>query len=187
MSCRGIAEHVRQARLEDENNANQYTKKTNDDNEIKNDKYTKNKKHIKKSEVYSEFEKKWNIILNRNEDILLLKEIDTWIGTPYKFGGITKSGVDCSGLVLSIYKNVYDIDVNRNSYELWKNSRTVKRKNLICGDLIFFKINRKDISHVGIYIANNYFVHASSSRGVVIDDLSQKYFSDRFANGGRIK
>ncbi len=133
------------------------------------------------------YEKKWNILLSGNEDIALLEEIDSWIGTPYKYGGATKEGTDCSGLIITIYKKIYNIDLTRSSYELWRESVAVKRKELKSGDFVFFRMKGDKISHAGIYISNGYFVHASSSRGVVIDSLDNEYYSLRFANGGRIK
>jgi len=190
-SCKGLIEYIREAQQRGlEQNESSYRVVFNDDDPEKPaEKPPKRKKETKsvtKSENYTYFEKKWKIQLEGNEDLELLNEIDSWIGTPYKYGGNSKQGTDCSGMVLTVYKKLYNIDTKRSAYELWKQSAAVKRENLQCGDLVFFKINMKQVSHVGIYIASGYFVHASSSRGVIFDHLDTKYYAERFATGGRI-
>jgi hypothetical protein len=193
-SCKGLKEHIREAREQGkQQNETGFIVSFNDEDAAvkpsgqKKTGKQKVDKSAHKTEDYIYFEKKWKITLSGNEDLTLLKEIDTWIGTPYKYGGNTKEGTDCSGMVLAIWKKLYQLDIKRSAYELWQQSAAVKRDNLQCGDFVFFKINRNQISHVGIFIASGYFVHSSSSRGVVIDHLDTKYFSERFASGGRIK
>jgi len=192
-SCRGLIEHIREAQ-QSGRVQNEATYKvdfidedsTSKQEHVKRHRQQKEKDSPEKTKEYSVYEKKWNITLNGNEDLKLLEEIDNWLGTPYKYGGTSKEGTDCSGMVLSIYKKLYSIDTKRSAYDLWQQSSTVKKDNLKSGDLVFFKINFKQVSHVGIYIANDYFVHASSSRGVIIDHLDTKYYAERFSNGGRV-
>jgi hypothetical protein len=145
-------------------------------------------KHDKKNaHLYQMYEKKWQISLQGNENILLLKEIDSWLGTPYRYGGTTKAGADCSGVTIAIYKSVYNIDLSRSSHDIWKQSQSVLQKNLKDGDLVFFKIDYKNISHVGIYISNGNFIHSSTSKGVILNNLEEDYYKKRFYTGGRIK
>jgi len=193
-SCRGLVEHIREAQQRGrEQNESSYKVVFNDEDttstkpqQKKPDRKKRDDKKTDKKDEYAFYEKKWNIPLEGTEDLALLAEIDSWLGTPYKYGGTTKEGTDCSGMVLSIYKKLYSVETKRSAYDLWQQSTTVKRDNLKCGDLVFFKINFKQVSHVGIYVANSYFVHASSSRGVIFDHLDTKYYADRFSTGGRV-
>jgi len=133
------------------------------------------------------FKDKWGIKLNGNENLKLLQSIDEWLGVPYKDAGTTKIGVDCSGLTKAIYKEVYNIDLARRSHDVYLQSVEVSRSSLTDGDLIFFKLKYSEVSHVGIYISNGNFVHASSSSGVIISNLSEKYYTEGFYKAGRIE
>jgi murein DD-endopeptidase / murein LD-carboxypeptidase len=136
---------------------------------------------------YREYSQKFGYTLNGNENEKLLKEIISWLGTPYLYGGATRRGADCSGFAKEVYKAVYGIDLFRSTSDMVKNGRRINNKSRLQeGDLVFFRISGRNISHVGIYISNGYFAHASTSRGVVVDNLEQKYYADRFAFGGRV-
>lgn len=117
----------------------------------------------------------------------LKKEARIWIGTPYCYGGNSKSGIDCSGLTSQLYQSVYQISIPRTSADQYKQSNKVSKSRLEPGDLVFFKIKKSHVDHVGVYIGNNEFIHASSSRGVVISNLDQSYYSKHFVGGGRYK
>lgn len=136
---------------------------------------------------YDKKSQKLGFTLNGDENPELLREIVRWLGTPYRFGGTTAQGMDCSGFAQVVYRNVYNIDLERVTVSMAQTTRTVNRRQLREGDLVFFKIDRRRVSHVGIYISNNKFAHASSSRGVVISDLNQEYYATRFAYGGRVR
>lgn len=112
--------------------------------------------------------------------------IDSWYGVPYRFGGTTKSGIDCSSFVNLIYKNVYNKQLSRTTDDIYNSCRKISKGSLIEGDLVFFNINGKH-SHVGVYLANNKFVHASSSQGVVISDLNNPYYEKNYGSGARVK
>ncbi len=111
-------------------------------------------------------------------------EIDSWMGTPYVFGGTTKNGVDCSAFTQAVFRSV-GIDIPRRASRQAAAARTVSRSSLKYGDLVFFNTSGSGISHCGIYLGNGEFVHASSSRGVVRDLLSHPYYSTRFVSAGR--
>lgn len=130
------------------------------------------------------YNQKPNYSENKNK---LNSEIESWINVPYKYGGNDKQGVDCSGFINAIYLSVYKIQLPRTTKEIFKKSTPIKKENLQEGDLVFFKINGNDVSHVGIYLAQNKFVHASSSKGVVISLLNNTYYENHYLGGGRIK
>ncbi|MBS1772313.1 MAG: C40 family peptidase [Bacteroidetes bacterium] len=134
-------------------------------------------------------EKFSNIMKVRPEDIKsvhLYSFIDEWYGVRYRMGGTTKDGVDCSGLAQNLYEKVFGIDLVRTSLDQFKESISVRAdENMEEGDLIFFKTRGKHISHVGIYLMNSFFVHASNS-GVMISSLNEDYWHKRFAGAGYI-
>lgn len=136
---------------------------------------------------YAEKSRILGYTLNGNENPELLREVVRWLGTPYRFGGTTAQGMDCSGFAQVVYRNVYNINLERVTVNMAQTTRTVNRRHLQEGDLVFFKIDNRRVSHVGIYISNNKFAHASTSRGVVISDLNQEYYTRRFAFGGRVR
>jgi cell wall-associated NlpC family hydrolase len=138
------------------------------------------------STFYSIASTRLGYTLNGNENRALLSEVMEWLGTPYKYGGHTRQGIDCSGLVNHIYLKVYNINLDRSSINMARSIHKVNKSHLKEGDLVFFRINNNNISHVGIYISNNKFVHSSTSRGVIISDMDQEYYRKRFAFGGRI-
>lgn len=117
---------------------------------------------------------------------ILYQFIDEWYGVKYRYGGSTKSGIDCSAFVQKLYEQVFCTELVRTSREQFHSCKMVwDIDNLMEGDLVFFKTRGKRISHVGIYLANNFFVHASSS-GVMISSLTEKYWSNKFAGAGKI-
>jgi len=106
--------------------------------------------------------------------------IDQWYGVPYKFGGLDKDGVDCSGLVLLLEQQVYGITLPRVTSQQVTVIKREYEEDLKEGDLVFFDFDGKQFSHVGVYLQNGYIVHASSTKGVMIVPLHggmYKYFS----------
>ncbi|HMN32532.1 MAG TPA: C40 family peptidase [Chitinophagaceae bacterium] len=116
----------------------------------------------------------------------LKSEVALWLGTPYKYGGNTREGVDCSGLVNAVYLKVYGIKLPRTSKEIFKQSNPIKTSQLKEGDLIFFDYEGKGVSHVGIYLDEGKYVHASSSKGVIISELNNPYTQKKLVGAGRI-
>lgn len=118
-------------------------------------------------------------------DARLLEFIDDWYGTRYRLGGNDKSGIDCSAFVQSFLATIYGLTVSRTCREQYDDTRRVKKSHLQEGDLVFFKTRGRSVSHVGVYLRNNKFIHASTSSGVMISDLSEEYFEKRYAGAGR--
>lgn len=102
----------------------------------------------------------------------LYKFITDWVGVKYKFGGLNKQGIDCSGFTYLLEKEIYGKNLPRRSKDqaLAINRRSLA--NLKEGDLIFFSFGGNEVDHVGVYLNSGFFVHASTKRGVVVDDLS---------------
>jgi len=116
----------------------------------------------------------------------LYYQIFDWVGTRYKYAGESKKGIDCSGFVSEIYQNVYCINSLGCSSDIWTKVNPVEKKDLQEGDILFFKIKKGQISHVGIFLGNNKFAHASLKKGVIISDLDEPYYKKYFFMGGRI-
>jgi len=126
---------------------------------------------------------KWS---SPDEMQLFVKVATGFIGAPYRFGGSSLKGIDCSSFVQKIYR-IFDITLPRNAAQQSKVGIGISRENLTQGDLVFFHTNRS-LGHVGIYIGNNEFVHASSkSKGVRIDSLDTPYYQKRFQRAVRVK
>jgi lipoprotein Spr len=117
----------------------------------------------------------------------LYETITNWLGTPYVYSGKSENGIDCSGFVTMLYNKVYNIPLCGNSSDLYQKVILIKRKDLHEGDLVFFRIHKRKISHVGIYIGSNKFAHASRTNGVIISDLDEPYYKKYFVKGGKVK
>lgn len=114
----------------------------------------------------------------------------TFGGTRYKFGGTTKKGMDCSGLVYTSFKKE-NIVLPRTSRTMATQGKAISLKKVIVGDLLFFKTNKRKnvISHVGLVVQTKgviKFIHASTSRGVIISSLDEKYWNKCFAGARRV-
>lgn len=126
-----------------------------------------------------------HVAVSATSNMKLFDFVYEWIGTPYRFGGGTKKGIDCSGFTKTLYSQVFNVDIKRNSRDIFSMVSPVKKDELKEGDLVFFKIHSRSISHVGIYLGNNRFAHASS-RGVAVSSLDDDYYSRYFYKGGRV-
>ncbi len=137
---------------------------------------------------YSKYSDKLGINLDGTENKDLIMAIDEWFGTPFRMGGCSKYGVDCSCFVKKIYDDVYGLYLSRTSKSIYyEDLIPVKKEDLQEGDILCFKIRGRRISHIGIYLKDNKFVHASRKRGVMINDLNEKYYKKRYFSGGRVK
>lgn len=141
-------------------------------------------------ESASEVQFKYAILMNTEVESLpskqLLESVDEWYGVRYRTGGNTKSGVDCSGFTVAVYSAVFGIMLPRVSREQYRISRKISTTGLQQGDLVFFNTNGRGVSHVGIYLGNNKFIHASVSKGVMVNDLFEPYYLRRYIGAGRI-
>lgn len=108
-----------------------------------------------------------------------------WLGTPYRLGGDSKRGIDCSKFSLAVYENVFNTTIGYNSRNQYANVKPIGKSDLQPGDLVFFKIRSKQITHVGVYLGDDKFAHAASSRGVMISNLNEAYWKRYYYNGGR--
>nr|WP_240966316.1 NlpC/P60 family protein [Pseudoflavitalea sp. G-6-1-2] len=115
--------------------------------------------------------------------------IESWYGTRYRYGGNDKSGIDCSAFAKTFISSIYNVNLPRTSASQYDNSERISKSELREGDLVFFKTmgRRKGVSHVGVYLRNNKFLHASTSNGVIINDLNDNYYATHFAGCGRVK
>jgi len=141
-------------------------------------------------ESASEVQFKYAILMNTEVESLpskqLLESVDQWYGVRYRTGGNDKNGVDCSGFTVAVYSAVFGIMLPRISREQHRLSRKISTTELQQGDLVFFNTNGRGVSHVGIYLGNNKFIHASVSKGVMVNDLFEPYYLKRYIGAGRI-
>ncbi|MFN4234817.1 MAG: C40 family peptidase [Bacteroidia bacterium] len=122
------------------------------------------------------------------ENLKLYYFIDDWMGVPYKYGGKDKSGIDCSGFTGLLYKEVYNKNISGPTSTLIELTNIIPESELKEGDMVFFQIEKKGkVSHVGVYLQNNKFVHATTKKGVMINDLSETYYRQHYFKSGRVK
>ena len=120
--------------------------------------------------------------------LALVEEARRWLGTPYAYGGHTTDGTDCSGMVMEVYGSVCKMKIPRTTKEQRAFCTEIARNRIHVGDLIFFTPGKKDnrISHVGIYIGKGEMIHASSSRGVMVSNVEEGYWGERYHSIGRV-
>jgi hypothetical protein len=119
------------------------------------------------------------------KNLSLFGFIENWFGTRYRMGGTTKKGIDCSALTSSLLMAVYGFAMPRTARQQYQATKHINKNDLKEGDLVFFNTHG-GVSHVGLFLDNNYFVHASSSEGVTISNLNDHYYARRFICGGRV-
>ena len=119
----------------------------------------------------------------------MLMEIIKYLDTPYKYGGTTKSGIDCSAFTQNIYKDVFNVGLERSARLQFTQGIEISDKDkLVFGDLVFFNTRKRvKPGHVGIYIGENLFAHASSTNGVTISSLDYDYYSRRYMGARRFE
>lgn len=125
---------------------------------------------------------KYAIMLNATVEnvtnVLLYQTIDQWFGTRYRYGGTSHRGIDCSAFMQVLGQYAFGFLLPRTAHEQYAIMEEVEREDLHEGDFVFFNTHG-GVSHVGMYLQNNKFIHASTSKGVMISDLNDHYWSDR--------
>ena len=118
----------------------------------------------------------------------LLDVARSWIGTPYRYGGNDRKGIDCSGFTCAVFDTALGIKLPRSSREQAEFCRPLKRNALKAGDLVFFsaRAGGDRINHVAIYMGDNTIIHATTSRGVIISDLDENYWKTHYRCAGRV-
>ena len=124
--------------------------------------------------------------VERLTNVALLQNMDHWWGTHYCMGGNNEKCIDCSAFTQIMMRDVYKTDVPRTARAQYDNSERISMEKLQEGDLIFFQTVGRDISHVGIYLTNNKFVHAATSGGVMVSDLNDNYWKSCYKGAGRV-
>ena len=118
---------------------------------------------------------------------LLYHEVADWLYTSYSYGGKGRNGIDCSDFSAKVYEKAFGISLRGSSADIHRIAEPVEKEQLREGDLVFFKINRGKISHVGIYLTKNKFAHATVKAGVIISDLNEPYYRKYYFGAGRIR
>jgi hypothetical protein len=117
--------------------------------------------------------------------VLLRNEFDIWEGTPYRFGGANKQGIDCSALIQKIYLSSFNLKLPRTTARQSRQGYPIQKSKLKVGDLVFFKTSLTE-NHVGIFVGDGQFLHASSSQGVMISALNNSYWRSKYWQSRRI-
>ena len=138
-----------------------------------------------KFEQVNSFFKQKEIPLLSADNLDLFFESFSWLGTPYRYAGKTYQGIDCSGLVAAIYDKVFNRKLNGSCRDIFARCEPVEKEQLVEGDFVFFNI-RGPLSHVGLYLGNNKFVHASVHGGVMVNDLDESYYKRYFFKVARL-
>lgn len=125
-----------------------------------------------------------NVDVESLKNVSLLGFIEDWFGTRYRYGGTTKRGIDCSALTGALLLAVYGFNLPRTARQQYDATEHISKDELKEGDLVFFNTHG-GVSHVGVYLENNYFVEAST-HGVKISSLDDRYYAKRFICGGRV-
>lgn len=126
-----------------------------------------------------------NMVRNVDVKSRLMDQYASWKGVRYRLGGSTKSGIDCSGFVQRTFREQFGLELPRSTYEQQEMGKSVDRTKLRTGDLVLFRAGSTG-RHVGIYIGNNQFVHASTSSGVMISSMDEPYWKKRYNEARRV-
>jgi murein DD-endopeptidase / murein LD-carboxypeptidase len=148
---------------------------------------TEGKENNSSNKLKAKYAELLNVNEKKIDNLKLYSFIDDWYGMPYKFGGKNKSGIDCSSFAAQLYSTVYNKTLSGTAASIFYQCKPISQNNMEEGDLVFFKIESKNITHIGIYLQNNKFVHAGTKKGVRIEDLNEPYFKKYFFKAGRLK
>lgn len=139
---------------------------------------------------YQSYQFKYGQLLNREVELIsnapLFMFIDAWWATPYRYGGTTHKGIDCSAFSSTLYAKVFGIQIPRTARDQYSYCEKLNDDEIQEGDLLFFN-TRGGVSHVGVSLGGKYFVHASTSSGVMISSLDEDYYNRRYLGAGRVE
>lgn len=141
----------------------------------------------KETRVVPEVEAKLGLSHKEIKQNKLYSFVSEWYGVPYKYGGCKKDGVDCSCFTGVLYEQVYGRTLGRTAGDMFVECNKISPEEAKQGDLFFFKINGNSISHVGVFLKGKLFVHASTSKGVIINSIEEAYYKKYFFCAGRVK
>jgi cell wall-associated NlpC family hydrolase len=116
----------------------------------------------------------------------LYKFINEWWRTPYRYGGSSKRGIDCSAFTQSLYKKVYDVNIPRVASQQYKVGKTITKEEVNTGDLVFFRSSGPSGWHVGVYLIDGWFLHSGTSNGVYVNNLSEEKYSKKIRGFKRV-
>lgn len=149
------------------------------------------KKEQQRSVKLGELSTVLKIPVQKNDpDLALYTEVANWMGIPYCYGGNSRRCTDCSGFVGKVYQSVYGKKLGRSAQAIADNNvKNISKGKLKTGDLVFFNTLKKknSIDHVGIYLKDGYFIHASTRKGVMVNRLDEDYYRKNWRKGGRVK
>jgi len=131
-----------------------------------------------------------NMDKDDDKNMPLYAETSLWLGVRYRHAGLSKKGVDCSGFAYLMYQKVYAKTIPRSTADLSRmKMQNISKRNLQTGDLVFFATSKSHsrINHVGIYLKDGSFIHASTSKGVIVSHLDEGYYDRTWKKGGRIR
>ncbi len=146
----------------------------------------KTSRNLKVKQQYEYYSNLYGVQLKGSEDLRLLEVAEPWLGVPYKLGGTTKKGVDCSAFIGHVFKEGFNITLPRRSSDIALHVKKIHKKNIQYGDLLFFAIKNKKVSHIAIYLGENKFLHASTSKGVAVAVLNERYWRKYWVSSGRV-
>ena len=124
---------------------------------------------------------------DEGDNAALYEAVNSWLGVPYKYGGTDRGGIDCSAFVGMIYKEVYGVTLKRTANDMLNDVRLYGKGQLKEGDILFFTNSKGKVSHVGIYLKEGLFAHASTSNGVSVSRVEDTYWSRHFYKAGRVE
>ncbi len=163
-----------------------FSSKEAEEEKKENDKKLNSKEVEQVTNGSRDFRKEKNEALKPLDQSKMMREISKFMGVPYVYGGAGKDGMDCSGYTMTVYKNAIGKQLPRSSAEQSKLGKPVELSDLKFGDLVFFNTTGESASHVGIYLGDDLFAHASVSFGVTISSLQSSYYAKRFETARRI-
>ena len=135
------------------------------------------------------FYQKRSIDLSQADSVKLYYKVFAWYKTCYRYGGNSDHGIDCSHFVNMLYENIYGKTLGPSAGAIMTQCKLLKKglADVKEGDILFFKIKKGQVSHVGIYLQNNKFAHASTHSGVIISDMDEPYYKKHFYKAGRVE